>query len=175
MGEPRGYHGCTVGGMFGEGSLDPGGPGRRHRAHSPLLGAGNVPGTGLAGCPGSQTGVSASSGTGHGQWCGLLPPQQEKGRITLAPCELPTSFGMAPVPANCWPDTASLHRSFTVQDGSWGRAPGWVLGRASQTSLDTHVLQCAGISTVQGQDRNHIKRSRLSCQCWHRDIFWLSL
>lgn len=78
VGESRGYHGCTAGGMFGEGSLGPGGPGMRHRAHSPLLGAGNTPGTGLAGCPGSQTGVSASSGTGHGRQCGLLPPWQGK-------------------------------------------------------------------------------------------------
>lgn len=49
-----------------------------------------------------------------------------KGRTALAPCELPTTFAMAPAPANCWPDTARLCGSFTVQHGSWGRAPGWV-------------------------------------------------
>lgn len=72
-----------------------------------------------------------------------------EGRTALAPCELPTAFAMAPVPANRWPDTASLHGSFTVQDGSWGRAPGWGLGRASQTRLDNHSLQCAWMSTAQ--------------------------
>lgn len=77
--EPQGYRGYVVGGMFGEGRLGPGGPVIRHGARSLLLGARDVPGTGLAGCPGSQTGVSTSSGTGHGQQRGLLPPQQSEG------------------------------------------------------------------------------------------------
>lgn len=98
-------------------------------------------------------------------FCRSSKEVMRKGRTALAPCELSTTFAMAPVPANCWPDTPLLHGSFTAQDGSWGRAPGWVLGKPSQT--------CSVLG--HQQHRNHIKRSMSPCQCWHRDIFWLSL
>lgn len=57
------------------------GPGRPcDAARCPLTGAGDVPGTGLVGCPSSQTGVSASSGTGHSRRRDLLPPRERGGR-----------------------------------------------------------------------------------------------
>lgn len=171
MGEPRGCHGCTLGGMFGEGSLGPGGPGMWHRAHWPLLGSGNVPGTGLAGCPGSQTGVSASSGTGHGHWCGLLPPGQgrdEEGKNYS--CELP--------PPLLWPQhlqTAVLtqhcctgHSQCRMDPGESTRMgpgesipdmPGWIsmvssmLGQQQHRDKTGTILRdpCCPVSVAQGR------------------------
>lgn len=92
----------------------------RHGARSPLPGVGDVPGTGTAGCPASQTGVGASSKTGHGRRRGLLPPRQRGGRGRE---ELPWPPSLWPQrPWDCWPDTASLHGSFPVQDGSLGES-----------------------------------------------------
>lgn len=108
----------------------------QHGARSLLPGVGNVPGMGPAGCPGSQTGVSASSGMGHGQRRGLLPPRQSGGR-GREELPWPHAFTMAPAPWDCWPNTASLRGWFPVEDGSCRRPPGWVLGRASQFSLVT--------------------------------------
>lgn len=106
--------------MFGEGRLGPGGPVTRHGARSPLPGVGDVPGTGPAGCPGSQTGVGASSKTGHGRRRGLLPRRQRGGRGRE---ELPWPPSLWPQrPWDCWPDAAPLHGSFPVQDGSLGES-----------------------------------------------------
>lgn len=159
--------------MFGEGrpGPGPGGPGMRHRARSPLPGTGNVPGTGLAGCPGSHRGVSALSGTGHGRWGGLLPPRQGRAELLWPHVNSPPPLlwpqclqttgptqHLCMGHSQCRMDPGGEH-----QDGAWGEHP-----RHAWTTIVSSVLGCQ-------QHRNHTKTSRLPCQCWHRDIFWLSL
>lgn len=159
--------------MFGEGRLGPGGPATRHGARLPLPGVGDVPATGPAGCPGSQTGVGASSKTGHGRRRGLLPRRQRGGRGRE---ELPW-------PPSLWPQrpgTVGLTRHRCMghsqcRTGPWGRAPGRILGRASQPCWDAHHLRCAGTSAAQRQDGNPIKRPGLPSRFWHREAFWMSL
>jgi len=153
VGQPWGYRGCVAGGMFAEGR--PGGHVMRHGARSSLPGVGDVPGMGMVGCPGSQTGVSASSGTGHGRRRGLLPPRERGGRGREEPPWPRVSY-RPPSPRPQRPGTDGLTRHHCTGHGQRRTGPGGGHRGGSWGEHPSHARMPMASSTL-GRQRHRDK------------------